>query len=71
MGVKVQKPKGHRSWLVVVDHQCQLKTKAVGSRETEERVKSEIEARLALSTKNLRSARKSFNGWEAEIRTPR
>lgn len=48
MGVKVRKPKGHTAWCVVIDHQGQRKTKAVGSREAAERVRREIEARLAL-----------------------
>jgi integrase len=48
MGVKVRKPKGHTSWCVVIDHQGQRKTKAIGSREAAERVKREIEARLAM-----------------------
>lgn len=47
MGVKVRKPRGHTSWCVVIDHQGQRKTKAVGSREAAERVKREVEARLA------------------------
>ncbi len=50
MGVKVRKPKGHTSWCVVIDHEGHRKTKAVGSREAAERVKREIEARLALGT---------------------
>ncbi len=48
MGVKVRKPKDHTSWCVVIDHDGQRKTKAVGSREAAERVKRELEARLAL-----------------------
>lgn len=48
MGVKVRKPKGHTSWCMVIDHEGHRKTKAVGSREAAERVKREIEARLAL-----------------------
>jgi integrase len=48
MGVKVRKPKDHASWCVVIDHEGQRKTKAVGSREAAERVKRELEARLAL-----------------------
>jgi len=48
MGVKVRKPKGHTSWCVVIDHEGRRKTTAVGSREAAERVKREIEARLAL-----------------------
>src|SRR5215831_3987796 len=48
MGVKVRKPPGHRSWCVVIDHDGQRRTKTVGSREAAERVKREIEARLAL-----------------------
>jgi len=47
MGVKVRKPKGRKSWCVVIDHQGQRKTKAVGSREAAERVKRDLEARLA------------------------
>jgi len=48
VGVKVRRPKGHKSWCVVIDHNGQRKTKAVGTREAAERVKREIEARLAL-----------------------
>src|ERR1700674_4110340 len=48
MSVKVRKPKGHTSWCVVIDHGGQRKTQAVGTREAAERVKREIEARLAL-----------------------
>jgi integrase len=48
MGVKVRKPRGHRSWCGVIDHDGQRRTKTVGSREAAERVKREIEARLAL-----------------------
>ena len=48
MGVKVRKPKGHKSWCVVIDYDGHRKTKTVGSREAAERVKREIEARLAL-----------------------
>jgi len=48
MGVKVRKPGGHRSWCVVIDHQGQRKTIAVGSRPAAERVRREVEARLAL-----------------------
>jgi hypothetical protein len=48
MSVKVREPKGHASWCVVIDHQGQRRTKSVGSREAAERVKRELEARLAL-----------------------
>lgn len=48
MGVKVRKPKGHRSWCVVIDHQGQRKMRAVGTREAAEHVRRAIEARLAL-----------------------
>lgn len=48
MGIKVRKPKGYRSWCVVIDHNGQRKTNAVGSREAAERVRREIEARLAM-----------------------
>src|SRR5262245_52526962 len=44
MGVKVRKPKGHISWCVVINHQGQRKTKAVGSREAAERVKRLVTA---------------------------
>ena len=47
MAVKVRKPKGHRSWCVVIDHGGKRKTVAVGTREAAERVRREIEARLA------------------------
>src|SRR5690348_5445026 len=48
MGVKVRKPKGHKSWCIVIDHQGQRKMRAVGTREAAERVKRELETRLAL-----------------------
>ncbi|MBZ5565896.1 MAG: site-specific integrase [Acidobacteriia bacterium] len=48
MGVKVRRPGGHSSWCVVIDHQGERKTIAVGSRPAAERVKQEVEARLAL-----------------------
>jgi hypothetical protein len=48
VGVKVRKPRDHRSWCVVIDHQGQRRTVAVGTREAAERVRREIEARLAL-----------------------
>lgn len=48
MGVKVRKPKDHTSWCVVIDHQGRRKTIAVGSRQAADRVKQEVEARLAL-----------------------
>jgi hypothetical protein len=47
VGVKVRKPKDHTSWCVVIDHEGQRKTKAVGTREAAERVRREIEARRA------------------------
>ena len=48
MGIKVRKPKDHASWCVVIDHDGQREMKAVGSREAAERVKRELEVRLAL-----------------------
>jgi len=51
MGVKVRKPKGHTAWCVVIDHDGQRKSKSVGTREAAERVKREIEARLAMGGK--------------------
>jgi integrase len=48
MGVKVRKPGAHSSWCVVIDHEGRRKTIAVGSREAANRVKREIEVRLAL-----------------------
>jgi hypothetical protein len=48
VGVKVRRPKGHKSWCVVIDHEGQRRTKAIGTREAAERVKREIEARLTL-----------------------
>ena len=48
MGVKVRKPPGHSSWCIVIDYQGERKTIAVGSRQAAERVKREVEARLAL-----------------------
>ncbi len=48
VGIKVRKPKGYRRWCVVIDYNGQRKTKVVGAREAAERVKREIEARLAL-----------------------
>ena len=59
MGVKVRKPKGHTSWCVVIDHEGQRKTRAVGTREAAERVKREIEARLALGDTGLIEPEKS------------
>jgi hypothetical protein len=46
MGVKVKKYKG--SWYVFIDYHGQRKAKKVGSRAAAEKVKREIEARLAL-----------------------
>jgi integrase len=46
MGVKVKKYKG--SWYIFINHQGQRKAKKVGTKEGAERVKREIEARLAL-----------------------
>jgi len=46
MGVKVRKHKG--SWYVFIAHQGRRKAKKVGSREAAEKVRREIEARLAL-----------------------
>lgn len=58
MGVKVRKPKDHASWCVVIDHQGQRKMKAVGSREAAERVKRELEVRLALgNTESVEQAK--------------
>jgi integrase len=48
MGVKVRKPDGYSAWCVVIDHKSRRKTIAVGSREAAERVRREIEVRLAL-----------------------
>jgi len=46
MGVNIKKYKG--SWYVFINHHGRRKAKKVGSREAAERVKREIEARLAL-----------------------
>ena len=46
MGVKVRKRNG--KWYVVIDHHGRRKSKSVGSREAAERVKREVETRLAL-----------------------
>jgi len=46
MGVKVKKYKG--SWYIFIDYHGQRKAKKVGTREAAEKVKREIEARLAL-----------------------
>jgi len=46
MGVKVRKRNG--KWYVVIDYHGRRKSKCVGTREAAERVKREIEARLAL-----------------------
>ena len=46
MGVKVRKHNG--KWYVVIDHHGRRKSKRVGTREAAEKVKREIEARLAL-----------------------
>ncbi len=48
MGVKVRKPGRHSSWCIVIDHQGERKTMAVGSRQAAERLKREVEVRLAL-----------------------
>ncbi len=53
MSVKVRKPVRHRSWCVVIDHEGQRKTIAVGSRQAAERVKNEIESKLALGGMGL------------------
>jgi hypothetical protein len=46
MGVKVRKR--NVKWYVVIDYHGRRKSKMVGTREAAERVKREIEARLAL-----------------------
>ena len=46
MGVKVKKYKG--SWYVFINYHGQRKAKKVGRRDAAEKVKREIEARLAL-----------------------
>ena len=46
MGVKVRKRNG--KWYVVIDYHGQRKSKCVGTREAAERVRREIESRLAL-----------------------
>ncbi len=51
MGVKVRKRRG--TWWVFVSHQSRRKARKVGSREAAERVRREIEARLALGDFNL------------------
>jgi len=53
VGVKVRKPKGRKSWCVVIDHEGQRRTKTVGTREAAERVKREIETRLAMGGMTL------------------
>jgi integrase len=53
MAVKVRKPPGYKSWCVVIDHEGQRKTVAVGTREAADRVRREIEARLALGVPAL------------------
>ncbi|MGI9071699.1 MAG: tyrosine-type recombinase/integrase [Bryobacteraceae bacterium] len=58
MGVKVRKPKGYRSWCVVIDHGGQRRNVAVGTREAAERVRREIEARLALGGTSTMEAEK-------------
>ena len=71
MGVKVRKPKEHSSWCVVIDHQGQRRTKAVGTREAGERVNREIEVRLALGgmsslepqTRALPTLKSYAQGW--------
>jgi integrase len=59
MGVKVRKPKDHKSWCVVIDHQGQRKTRAVGTREAAERVRRELEVRLALGVTGALEPQKS------------
>ena len=66
MGVKVRKPKDHTSWCVVIDHQGRRKTISIGSREAAERVKREIEARLALGGVELLEPRKPSSPSLAE-----
>jgi hypothetical protein len=46
MGVKAKKYKGR--WYVFINHNADRKAKSVGSRQAAERVKREIEARIAL-----------------------
>lgn len=46
MGVKVRRKNG--KWYVVIDYHGRRKSKCVGTREAAEKVKREIEARLAL-----------------------
>lgn len=53
MGVKVRKPRGYTAWCVVIDHKGQRKTIAVRSREAAERVRREIEIRLAVGGREL------------------
>ncbi|MGO9275541.1 MAG: phage integrase SAM-like domain-containing protein [Terriglobia bacterium] len=66
MGVKVRKPGGHSSWCVVIDHQGERKTIAVGSRQAAERVKQEVEARLALGGMPLLQPEKTARPFLAE-----
>jgi integrase len=69
MGVKVRKPKDHTSWCVVIDHQGQRKTIAVGSRQAADRVKREVEARLALGGMALLEPEKPDRPTLAEYAT--
>jgi len=39
MGVKVRKPKDHKSWCVAIDHQGERKMVAIGTRVAAQRVK--------------------------------
>jgi hypothetical protein len=70
MGVKVRRPKGYASWCVVIDHNGRRTTKAVGSREAAERVRREIEVRLALGqTATPGSEKRPFPTLDAYSKT--
>jgi integrase len=63
VGVKVRKRRG--KWYVVIDYHGRRKSKCVGTREAAERVKREIEARLALGDMGMieSSSSPTFKGY--------
>ena len=56
MGVKVRKRNG--KWYVVIDYHGRRKSKCIGTREAAERVKREVESRLALGEVGILDERK-------------
>jgi len=66
MAVKVRKPSGYQSWCVVIDHEGQRRTVAVGTRQAAERVRREIETRLALGQTAFPTSEKPLSPTLAE-----